>query len=349
MDNASQNKKESILKSLAIAGFISIVMLIAWLSIQLVSFVPEAFSSLASLAESINKHEQATKGDNENNNNLSIINATSQAESGKTNTISWETIDALGTYTFSYKCTDGVSIDINKESGIQSVTCDTNYDIGNTNFLLFIINSEKERSREVIYTIAFLGTNDTKPRTEATSSITITNNNIKDVSTTEEKVGANENKNISFEDESIVKKVNNETTETQTISTTNQIFTYVIPTSDPNGRTDLSTKFLGTGTIVGDTFFTGVIKQNESGAIQFEVINLGTKTSDDWTFKVKLPNKTTYTSAKQKPLKPNERALLTIGFSTTDDSSHVFSVTIDDATDNNAINDTFTKVVTFIK
>ena len=89
--------------------------------------------------------------------------------------------------------------------------------------------------------------------------------------------------------------------------------------------------------------------QDEKGAIQFEVKNYGSKTSDTWEFEVSLPNGGTYSSDEQEPLKPNERAVLTIGFPTTDDSQHTFVVTIDESTDRNSLNDRFTQTVTFFE
>ena len=51
MSKASPEKKQSVLKTLAIIGFIGIIIFIAWASVQLVNVLPSAFSSLASLAE----------------------------------------------------------------------------------------------------------------------------------------------------------------------------------------------------------------------------------------------------------------------------------------------------------
>ena len=128
-----------------------------------------------------------------------------------------------------------------------------------------------------------------------------------------------------------------------------QEFIYAIPTSDPNGLTDLSTRFLSIGTIVGNTFFAGEVKQDEKGAIQFEVKNYGTKTSKEWTYSVTLPNGGTYQSDNQNPLKPNERALVTIGFPTIDKSTHKFVVSIKESSDRNSANNEFTETVKFVK
>ena len=67
--------------------------------------------------------------------------------------------------------------------------------------------------------------------------------------------------------------------------------------------------------MVNGTFIsTGQLQKDVAGTIQFAVKNIGTKTSGDWTFTAELPLGQEYVSAKQTPLKPNERALLTITF-----------------------------------
>ena len=47
-------KTSSIFKSLAIVGFGAIIILISWLSIQMVNLMPNAFNSLASLSNTLN-------------------------------------------------------------------------------------------------------------------------------------------------------------------------------------------------------------------------------------------------------------------------------------------------------
>lgn len=361
MHDASQKKKDSILKSLAIAGFIGIIILIAWLSIQLVSFIPGAFSSLASIAEGLSQYNQTT----EQNTSLTPITVTSNTtlvKAGDTVELSWANTLVPGSYTFSYKCTDGIAVDITNIDGIKSIACDTNYNIGNTNLLSLTIDSEKERYADMNYTISFLGTNDVDPRALGTSSVTVINSEIQSILVVNE---------VKTEETSpVVEPVTETPTEVEPVNPTptvttpevvtpptpkpatptyEQEYVYTIPTSDPNGRTDISTKFLNTGNIIGKTFVAGAIKQNETGAIQFEVKNLGTKTSGDWTFAVTMPNGSTYNSAKQTPLKPNERAVLTIGFTTTNVANHTFVVTTDEPTDTTTLNDGFSQPVTFIK
>lgn len=365
MNDVSQNKKDSVLKSLAIAGFIGIIILIAWLSVQLVSIVPGAFSSLASLAESLNQTQQS--GVENESPSIIVTSNTTLAKAGESVELSWTTSNTPGSYIFSYECSDGVAVDITNIEGVRSIACDTNYNIGNISLLSLTIDSEKERYTDMNYTIAFLGTNDVEPRASGFSSITVINSEVQTAVTSEDDSMNSTETEVATptESEPTVETTPAETvtevatpvetkpvevsTPTPTTPAYEQEFVYTIPVSDPNGRTDLSAKFLDAGTIIGNTFFAGKIKQNESGAIQFEVKNLGTKTSDNWTFAVTLPEGNTYNSAVQNPLKPNERAVITIGFSGTNDSSHTFIVTTDEPTDSTVLNDRFAQTVTFTK
>ena len=348
-DKTSEKKKDSILKSLAIAGFITILILIAWLSIQLVSLVPGAFSSLASLAEGVNQY-QKTVLENEEVVPLNVTSNSNLVNVGETVELSWDTVKENGSYTFTYECNEGVAIDIIESDGVRSITCDTNYNVGNTDSLSLNIDSEKERYADVSYKVSFFGTNDQTPRAAGWASVTVVNGDIKD-STTEIAV---DDDTESTSEEAVMEEETEDNTESETELTAGeeetvfeQEFTYTIPTSDPNGRTDLGVRFLDAGNIVGNSFVPGAIEQNSDGAVQFEVKNYGTKTSDDWEFSLSLPNGGTYSDDDQVELKPNERAIITVGFPTNGDTSHTFLVIVDEITDQNILNDQSQQVVTF--
>ncbi|MCA9356644.1 hypothetical protein H6784_02225 [Candidatus Nomurabacteria bacterium] len=361
-NNASQEKKTSIMKSLAIAGFISIIILIAWLSIQLVGVLPGAFSSLASLAESVSE-PQGTSVETKEITKLTVTSNTTLVNPGESVDVTWSKITVPGSYTFSYNCKEGVAVDILNVDGIKSIACDTNYNVGDINTLSLAIDSEKERYADLNYKISFLRTNETSPSATGEATLTVVNSAISslaisDIETPTETTVETETVEEVTETEPVVetpvvttpvKPTPVVTTPAKPTPTYEQEFIYTIPTSNPNGRTDLSTRFLNVGRITGNTFFPGAIKQNDNGAIQFEVKNLGTKTSSDWTYTVNLPNGETYTSNAQKPLKPNERAVLTIGFPTDNDSSHLFKVEIKESTDNYTLNNRFFETIKFVK
>lgn len=344
MNDVLKQKKDTVLKSLAIAGFIGIIILIAWLSVQLISIVPGAFSSLASLAETINQRGQTETVEKVP---LLVTSNTTLANSGEMVTVTWNTAKAPGSYTFSYTCSEGIAVDLVNVEGIKSIGCGTNYNLGDTDSLTMTVDSEKDRFADLEYTVSFLGTNDTEPRASGTVTLTVINTNLKETTTTEE-----DETSVTEETPDVATEAEVDTDSTTpavqpTTPAYEQQYVYTIPTSDPNGRTDLGVRFLNVGEIVGNVFFTKPLERNEDGAIQFEVKNYGSKTSKDWTFAVTLPNGSTYRSDEQKPLKPNERAVLTIGFGAANVSSHNFIVIVDEPTDQVPLNDRFSFEVNY--
>jgi len=129
-------------------------------------------------------------------------------------------------------------------------------------------------------------------------------------------------------------------------------YTYAIPVSNPNGFTDLSVSYKGIGrlTTAGTFLNTGVVRQNEAGAIQFVVHNLGTKTSEKWSFEALLPGGVKFSSTAQDPLKPNERATLTFNFPAINEATlQKFSFEVEVDKDTNSKNDELTWSTVVIK
>jgi hypothetical protein len=351
MNNETSEKKDSILKILAIAGFLGIIVLIAWASVQLVSVAPSAFSSLASLAESVN---EAGNTDNQEREigALVVTSDTLLANAGDAVAINWNTVDASGSYVFSYQCTDGVAIDLQNESGLQSIQCANNYNIGDVDSTTIIIDSEKNRYTDITYSVSFLGTNDTRPRAIGSATLTVLNDDMaNEFAVNDEPQPDENNSDATTTPES--QPTSSPTPPEPNVPTTPVIpeyiqeYTYAIPASNPAGKTDLAARYLFVGEIINNQFVPGAIIENESGAIQFEVKNFGTKTSSSWSFTVSLPGDGEYESATQLPLKPNERAILTVGFTGADVNSHTFEVEVDVTGDSNLNNNEFSHRVTF--
>lgn len=350
-----KNKQtSSTFKFLATIGFIAIIIIIAWLSIQLVNLAPNAFSSLASLRESMNQQADSIMTDDELE-TLTVTSDTSLINNEGLVNLAWNTVSDEGTYTFSYACANGLSLTIkDSASALKDISCDTNYNIGDVDQINVEVASVKERFADVSYTVSFLGMNDTEPRASGNSSFTVINRDIPEISL----AGDPEPEELESED----KEEFDETNQTQpedeiTGQTTDhsnsqepvyeQEFIYAIPTSDPNGLTDLAVRYLFAGEINGDSFTPGAIPQNDDGAIQFEVRNLGTKTSGEWTYTMSLPNGNQFKSEEQDPLKPNETATITIGFPTTNEDDFTCNVSVDAMDDRNSTNDEFSQSVNF--
>lgn len=345
-NNVSPSKKDSILKSLAIAGLLGILLIVAWLAVQLVHIFPGAFNSVASLAESVNQNQETIIDTDQEMGSLTITSNTSLINNGETLGIEWNKVNANGSYVFSYECVDGIAITHMTDAGDRPYDCDTNYNIGDTTTLSLGIDSEKNRYADVPYTIAFLRTNDTQPRATGSNTVTVVNatinNQFSDNATAEDaKEDETESTEVVADPEPTTPTV------TPGTPTYTQEFTYAIPASDPNGYTDLGATYIGVGSVINGTFVAGPVSGDNDGAIQFAVKNIGTKTSQNWTFAMELPNSGTYESPTQAPLKPNERAVLAIGFPAGAPAIHTFELSIDVSGDRNSRNDSFTQTVGF--
>ncbi len=338
MSNESNKKDNTFSKPVAVIAFISMIFAIAWLSVQLVSFVPGAFSSLASLAESIN--QRAVPTEEMEAEEIIIASSKSIITAGEFTSLSWDASNVDGSYMFSYDCADGVSLNIIDNNGnARGVSCDTSYDIGNTTNLTLETSSEKNRYENIYYDIELIGTENNHTYGRGGSSYTVVNSTIShDDEETEPESEQTEDTpepEVAVDPEPSTPAVSVEEPEYQT------------PIIDAVKRTDLATQFIASGNIISNVFVPGQIERRDSGAIQFAVKNLGLKTSNVWTYAVTLPSGETYRSGGQDPLGPSERAVITVGFPTPNTGSHAFQVMTYENTDENSLNDGFVETVLF--
>jgi hypothetical protein len=327
-NSANSEKKQSILKSLAVAGLLGITILIAWLSIQLVQIFPTALTSLVGVAHSVyNYNPLETK-------KVELVNHTTLINAGESFAISWNKPLVDGIYTFSYACIDGVSISLSAdEKNFSDLACATEYDLGDTDSVKIFINTQHERFTNVPYFIAFYRPNDTDPTAKQEANVTVVNPEIDTAPTEEDPVETQTEEDTPNQPvEETPAEEPEPTPEPETTSAKPEVvtpikpapkptvpeytYTYAIPTSDPNGIADLSVSIIGLGIIdTNNTFIrTDTIRRNVPGALQFSIHNIGTKTSEKWNYLVKLPGGTTYESTSEKALLPNERAVITVSY-----------------------------------
>jgi len=318
-----------------IITFFAALILVAWLSTLAITHVPSAFSSLANLVESIS-------GRNERS--LTITNSTTAVRSGDQLTISWHEVSVPGTFTFSYACVHDVVVSIIGENSTRDVRCDSIYSLGAATTTTLIVKSAASGETTVPFTIAFLRTNDIEAKISGSGQFTISPQ-------TEEEVPSPVTPEVtstpSPEPENPpvvatpVPEVPRPTTPVAPV-------VLVVPVSDPNGTTDLAVRFIAIG-IQNNTIFTPqtTLQPGRENALRFEVKNHGTKTSDQWSYRVELPDGSTYEAEEQKPLKPNERATLTITFDLPREmtGSVRTSVVIETPSDQTSINDRFTQTL----
>lgn len=313
------------------------IVIISWLVINVVNAVPGSFASLASLAESVRTFDRPSSDPVPNETTLIVTSDVNVVATGETVSLAWSEANTSGSFVFSYLCTNGVTINLLDDSGTRSLNCDTNYNLGGVTSATMSVESTDSRYVDVPYSLAFLPTSATAPSATDEAIITVVNNAL--IVVTDEEVGT-----PAVPESPVTESAPITPTAPATPTFTTQ-YTYTIPVSDPNGRTDLAVRFINTGDIANNAFIPNLINRDSSGAIQFEVKNLGTKTSGTWTYSASLPSGGQYESIPQVALKPNERAVITIGFPESNRTTHTFVVSIDAPGDNTTINNQFSQLV----
>lgn len=341
--NINPESKSAAIKTLAIFGFVAIIVGGVWLSVKVVNIAPSAFSSLASIVEGLeNKKDRL--------NTLSITTEKNIINSQEAFTISWTNLNRNGLYSFNHACTEGVSTEMRKYDGtIIFLECGTNTELNSDiQSLDLIISSEKKRFVDVSFTISFTQEDENESFVSKEKTITIVNATIPqsiDLLSTDVDTEAETTDFTTKDTEPLLP-------DTPTIPSSTQVATpvYVIPQSSPEGFVDLNINYTGVGTLVDTDFIpSGTIDNDSKGAIRFKVTNIGTKTSETWTFASNLPNGNIFTSLEQAPLSPNETATLTIGFNLTDTTgSQGINISIDTDGDTNNNNDSFSWSVNII-
>ncbi len=339
MNQVTTEQKDAVTKTLAIIGFLAAIVLLVFIAVKLVSYLPSAFSSLASLADSVY---------NKDNAELVITTPNTVVKSSDEFTLTWNAVQRPGTYSFSYTCTDGVTLAMYTTDGERvDLACDVATKLEKDQTTLDLaITTNMQRFTDVSYRIIFTPSDPRLEAVTAASEVTVVNATIPTntiVTPAEPETGT----------EPVVTETPDTTVSTPATPaapTYVENVTYAIPTSDPNGYTDLSVRFVGVGIVDGSRFVPmPSLQTGQGGAIQFAVKNLGTKTSEDWTFKATLPSDIEYTSKTQQALKPNEEAIITLGFTGIERTGiEKFGVTLDISKDSNGANNSFSWAVKVI-
>lgn len=349
MNNVTPEQKDSVTKTLAIVGFVAAILFAVWLAVQIVSVIPSAFSSLASIADGVYNYNE--------DQSMTVATKSSVVNSSDAFAISWTQMRTPGTYAFSYDCTEGVALDARDGSGdIIALDCGTKLNLGDSTELDVIITSEKKRFVDITYTVSFTANTEDAETIDTVSKVTIVNaaiptsGSITETETTPvEGVVAGETTSETNANTEPAEPVTPVLTpgEPEVI----ERIIYAIPESDPNGDVDLKVTYLGVGTLSGKTFkATETIDQDEQGAFRFEVRNIGSKTADDWTYEAQLPSGIEYDAGDQKPLKPNETAVITLGFEgLTQVGIEKFGAEVFAKDDENTNNNSFTWAVEVVR
>ena len=311
MNQVPEEQKTALTKTFAIVGFTALLIFVVWLAVQLVGVIPGAFSSLASLADSVYNYDAKQE--------LVVSTGNSVVNAGEAFTITWSEMKTGGVYTFMYTCTEGVALDVkNSEGKVVSLACNNTLDLGNATSLEALVASEKYRFVDIPYTITFTKVDTTEAFRTTSKTITIVNATVP----TTGSVVVTEPTTPSVPTTPVVVTPTPKPAYVPPKTTTVSKVVYNTPVSNPNGYTDLQVTLIGVGSLSSTKVFmlSKTIDVDTTGAIQFEVKNIGTKTSGTWNYVAHLPSDITYTSPMQVVLKPQERAIITLGFNGVDDN-----------------------------
>lgn len=306
MNNVTQENKTSAIKTLAIIGFIAAIVAGLWITVQVVRYIPSAFTSLASIADSIYGTPK----------NIEIAAEKDVVNSGESFRFTFKPMRNEGTYVFSYRCIDGISAETRDSSGeIVQVSCDDEVELASGRLLgvqgaEILFTSEKKRFTDVPFTIAFYKDGADEPSSFTTNIVTVVNATIPERGIATATSTKPTTKPVDTKPTTTPKP----TTPTKPVTTyvkTVPVTTTSYPVSNPNGHIDLDVTL-----VVPSTMEAG-----DDESIQVIVKNVGTKTSKDWRVELSYPamDDTTFTSKEQDPLLPGERATMTIRFTATDD------------------------------
>jgi len=314
----NNGKTGGVTRVLAIMGFIAILAIGMWGSIQIASAIPGAFSGLTSAIVSLTSifvpaGETLT---------LSVQPSLSVA-SGNPLQVTWahEKKTTDGSYTFRYDCAEGVYFTSPTPAGAeQTIYCNVPFNFLNANNAITLkAFSTANRFIDVTVYIDYTPNGANRPTVTGSTFITITNENL---------TGSPTVTTPTTTPSTPTKPTTPTTPRPTTPRTPGQVSTSTYPigggrVSDPNGYVDLSVKILETGVVDKTTgAFTASSTPSRSSrvAVRFAVENIGTKTSPQWNFNAVLPTipSNIFSSPMQQALAPGDRIEFTIGFDSFD-------------------------------
>lgn len=329
---SNESQRTAVIKTLAIIGFIVALVFVAWLAVQAVRLAPVAFNTLASIANGLKENKESE---------FTIATGANVINAGEILTISWTRLRENGEYVFSYRCAEGVAVEIVDGENRSEIACDVETPlVSDKNSVAVVFSSEKSRFVDVSYGIGFTADNGT-PTHERDGLITVVNPEISTNGVMADDINATSTP-LATDTEPPVLPVP---------YTTVPVVTIAVPVSNPSGHSDLAITFSDVGTYNADTKkFTAKssLDADERGALRFEVKNIGTKTSGIWNFIALLPTSPafTYTSQAQAGLQPNERQVITLQFDNVSESaSEQIVVAITGGSDALLVNNSFSKKI----
>ncbi len=296
-------------KVLAVLGFVAILAIGLWGSVQVAKAVPGAFSSIASAIVSFTS---IFVGADET---ITLSSPTFTVGSGEKFVLTWEHAkkSVEGSYTFRYNCADGVYFNSPSRTGAETtVFCNIPFNFLNSqNSIVLTPVSEKNRFIDVEMFIDFTPNGASVATVTGQAVLTVINENLSSSPT------------LVPTTPTTPTTPTVPTTPTTPVAGNPSSSTHLIGSgagsSNPNGYVDLTARVLEIGYVdksTGAFTASSTPRRNERVAVRFAVENLGTKTSPQFDFNAVLPTIPThvFSAPMQQELRPGDRIEFTIGF-----------------------------------
>lgn len=308
----------SATRLLAILGFVAVIVIGMYGSVRVAQSVPGMFQEMAAALVSITSIFVPA------NETITLSLSAYTTESGVPLTIAFDHQNKKlgGTYAFRYSCVDGVSVtSVASDGSATAIICNQPYAFTPFNNSLAVTpTSEKVRFADVEVFITFTPEGAGTSTVSGSTVATIENTKLSSSGLTPGGSGT----------------IGTVTTPTPKPQQPKRE-TIVVPqgrASDPNGYTDLTARFIEHGVIdsTGTFIATTTPSRQSRVAVRFAIENIGTKTSNEFTFSAVLPTYPPYTyfSPSQVALGPGDRIEFTIGFDSFEqDLSGEFIVNVD--------------------
>ncbi len=319
MNPKGKQFREKFTQILAVIGFITVLLFGLWGTVQVVKLIPSVLSNLASVTSFTSIFIPNEK--------ITIDLQNSLISSGNEFKLKWKHKGRPenSSYSFNYACKEGLTFQTEEVDEVfTTLLCDSPFLFNSDdNFITLTPVSNKIRFVDVPVVITSINESG-ESTTLGDALLTITNEAVSGSSLS--------TSSDTSDNDSVV----------DTGLTAGERVDQILPISDSrylsdqSGRVDLVVNIIDTGIINSDNVFvptSPISATKHKGAIRFSVTNIGSKTSDKWTFNTVLPTfpMHIFHSTGQKALNPGDRIDFTLGFDqlNQDLSEGVITVNVD--------------------
>jgi hypothetical protein len=264
---------------------------------------------------------------------------------------------------WSFKCVDGVTVEYNSISGQRPVLCETNFPLpSKSNTYSFLATSQSIKPETISMTVTQWDNEIKTSKASGSTSLQIVPEGY--VETSDAQSSANTNYEPALDDTEDNNTVTNNSRNTSsnnsrvvdyTNTRTNYSNTQIIPSPNRTSNTgisDLRVTLVKVGRVMSDGSYQGTsaFAEDDRVVVVFNVANIGTARSGNWTLRADLPTKTVsdkvYISGTQPSIAPGDSYEMTISFDTFDPNGRNIIISLN-AGDNNQSNNVLTIPVSF--